>query len=92
MCDTLLERKVAARGVSNYKVLIELGSVWLSHRHGEYDLDTLTTLVKDQIQIPTTQLNDALVDIQTHPEFICEAIESLFVATFLLLSPFDEFV
>ena len=90
MLVILLKSEVAAGIVSNHQILIELESVWLSHRHGEDDLDALTALVKDQIQPATTKLNDALVDIETHPEFICKAVESLFVAHFVLLSPFDE--
>ena len=88
----LLEREVAARRVQNQQILIELGSAWFSHRHGKDDFDALTALVKDQIQTAATKLNDALVDIEAHPEFICEAIKSLFVANFVLLGPFDKFI
>ena len=72
--------------------MFELEGVWLSHRHGEDDFDALTALIKDQIQTATTQLNDALVDVEAHSELICEAIKNLFIASFVLLSPFDELI
>ena len=64
-------------------------SVWLSHGHRKNDFDALRTLVKNHIQATTAKLNDALVDVQAHSEFICEAIENLFIA-FVLLSSFDD--
>ena len=71
--------------------MIDLGKLQLSCRHGEYDLDSLNTLVIGQIQTAATKLDNALVDVEAYPQFIYEAIESLIIA-FVLLSHFDELI